>query len=209
MCGVPLSATRGRARWEIHQLHTGQQATLPIRLGGLGIRKISSVSLPAFLSSVHSTEKLTRKILASILVDFEVPYLTDAVNAWKIACPSSILPDNPSSQRQWDEPLYSLVRNELISTSNNAAERARLLAVGEWESGLWLQALPSSNIGTMLDDTTFRLATCLRLGAPCGAPHRCHCGEAVDCLGHHGLSCCRSAGRISAVPLLPPACQLF
>ena len=40
------------------------QATLPIRFGGLGVRKISSVSLPAFLSSVHSTETLTRKILS-------------------------------------------------------------------------------------------------------------------------------------------------
>jgi len=49
----------------------------------------------------------------------------------------------------------------------------------------------------MLGDTTFRLATCLRLGAPCGAPHRCQCGEAVDCLGHHGLSCSKSAGRIA------------
>ncbi|KAI8432533.1 hypothetical protein MSG28_013530 [Choristoneura fumiferana] len=31
------------------------QATLPIRNGGLGTRKISSVALPAFLSSIHST----------------------------------------------------------------------------------------------------------------------------------------------------------
>jgi hypothetical protein len=70
------------------------------------------------------------------------------------------------------------------------------LAVGEWESGVWLQAIPSSSIGTMLDDQTFRIATCLRLGAPCVSPHRCHCGEAVDTLGHHGLSCSRSAGRM-------------
>ena len=75
-------------------------------------------------------------------------------------------------------------------------KHARLLAVGEWESGLWLQATPSPNIGTMLDDTTFRIAACLRLGAPCVTPHRCHCGEAVDKYGHHGLSCSRSAGRI-------------
>ncbi|KAJ8709874.1 hypothetical protein PYW08_000071 [Mythimna loreyi] len=49
----------------------------------------------------------------------------------------------------------------------------------------------------MLSDTTFRIATCLRLGAPSGAPHRCQCGEVVDRLGHHGLSCSRSAGRIA------------
>ncbi|KAJ8712724.1 hypothetical protein PYW08_008028 [Mythimna loreyi] len=49
----------------------------------------------------------------------------------------------------------------------------------------------------MLSDTTFRIATCLRLGAPSGAPHRCQCGEVVDRLGHHGLSCSRSARRIA------------
>ena len=72
---------------------------------------------------------------------------------------------------------------------NNTVERARLLAVGEWELGLWLQALPSSTIGAMMDDASFRLAASLCLGAPYVAPHRCHCGEAVDSLGHHGLSC--------------------
>ena len=175
-----------------------QQAALPIRMGGLGVRKISSVSLPAFLSSVHSTDTLTRKILSSsALVDVEVPCLTDALDAWKMATPNTDLPGNRCSQRQWDGPLCSTIRNNLLNTCNSAAERARLLAVGEWESGLWLQAIPSSSIGTMLDDTTFRIATCLRLGAPCVAPHRCHCGEAVDSLGHHGLSCCRSAGRIA------------
>ncbi|KAJ8722193.1 hypothetical protein PYW08_004595 [Mythimna loreyi] len=174
-----------------------QQATLPIRLGGLGVRKISSISLPAFLSSVHGTETLTRNILSSSLVDVEVPCLSDALIAWKMACPNTDLPDNLSSQRQWDVPLCSATRNNLINSSSSTAERARLLAVGEWESGLWLQALPSSTVGTMMDDASFRLATCLRLGAPCVAPHRCHCGEAVGGLGHHGLSCCRSAGRIS------------
>ena len=140
---------------------------------------------------------MTRKILPSTLVDCEVPCLAEAVEAWKITCPNIDLPVNPSSQRQWDEPLCRATRNNLINTSISSAERARLLAVGEWESGLWLLALPSSNIGTLFDDTTFRLAICLRLGAPCCSPHRCPCGEAVSSLGHHGLSCSRSAGRFA------------
>ena len=172
------------------------QATLPIRMGGLGVRKISSISLPAFISSVHGTDKLIRKILPITLINFEVPCLAEAINAWKVTCPNTDLPANPSSQRQWDEPLCRVIRKNLIDTSITSAERARLLAVGEWESGLWLHAFPSANIGTMFDDTTFRLAVCLRLGASCCTPHRCHCGEAVNSLGHHGLSCSRSAGRI-------------
>ncbi|KAJ0172890.1 hypothetical protein K1T71_011066 [Dendrolimus kikuchii] len=39
-------------------------------------------------------------------------------------------------------------------------------------------------------------AICLRLGANCCEPHSCRCGRAVDRLGHHGVSCGRSAGRI-------------
>jgi hypothetical protein len=48
---------------------------------------------------------------------------------------------------------------------------------------------------------TFRTATCLRLGAPCVSPielafplvspHPCHCGKAVDSLGHLA---CHAAG---------------
>ncbi|PZC73418.1 hypothetical protein B5X24_HaOG209551 [Helicoverpa armigera] len=119
------------------------------------------------------------------------------MNAWKVACPNTAFPENPASQRQWDEPLCRLTRNKLIETSVNTAERPRLLAVGEWESGLWLHALPSPSVGTMLGDTTFRLATCLRLGAPTAAPHRCQCGESVDRLGQHGLSCSKSAGPMA------------
>ncbi|XP_063630769.1 cytochrome P450 4C1-like [Cydia splendana] len=85
----------------------------------------------------------------------------------------------------------------LIDNAQSPAERARLLAVSEPESGLWLHALPSPNIGTLLERTTLALATSLRLGVKTNEPHRCRCGSIVDELGHHGLSCQRSAGRIS------------
>ena len=67
--------------------------------------------------------------------------------------------------------------------------------VASWESGQWLQAHPSFNTGTILDNSAFRLAASLRLGAPCCVPHRCQCGTMVDPYGHHGLSCLHSAGR--------------
>lgn len=99
-------------------------------------------------------------------------------------------------------PLCSVVRNTLLDTSINtvvwSVDRARLLSVGDSESGLWLQTLPSSIIGAMMDDSLFQLATSLRLGESCVAPHRFNCREAVYSLGHYGLSCrsC-SAGRIT------------
>lgn len=171
------------------------QATLPVRFGGLGIRNTSDVSLPAFLASVHATLPLTTKILEPCKIT-EISFLTEAKNAWCAACPNTDPPTSLCSQRLWGEPLCKLVRNNLLETSSNPAERARLIAVGKWESGLWLQALPSGNTGTLLDNTTFRIVTCLRLGAPIIIPHTCRCGAAVNRLGQHGLSCSRSAGRI-------------
>jgi hypothetical protein len=37
----------------------------------------------------------------------------------------------------------------------------------------------------------------LRLGEPVCAPHVCICGSAVVSIGKHGLSCCKSASRLS------------
>ena len=56
--------------------------------------------------------------------------------------------------------------------------------------------LPALSLGTHLDAETVRIAVSLRLGADICEPHRCRCGRTVDRLGHHGLSCRYSAGRL-------------
>jgi len=42
------------------------QASLPIKLGGLGIRRVSSLALPAFLASAASTCLLQDEILGGL-----------------------------------------------------------------------------------------------------------------------------------------------
>jgi hypothetical protein len=42
-----------------------RQSTLPIIFGGLGIRRISDICLPAFLSSIHGVKKLVSLLLNS------------------------------------------------------------------------------------------------------------------------------------------------
>jgi hypothetical protein len=172
-------------------------ATLPIRFGGLGIRQISGVALPAFLSSAHSTLTLVGKILRPSLRDFEVTYMSEAEDAWKMACPGVDLPTNKSIQKIWDQPICKQVHSHLLDSCATTQEKARLLALSERESGSWLHALPSTNYGTLLDCNTLRLAVGLRLGAEIVSPHRCPCGILVGSLGHHGLSCAKSAGRLS------------
>jgi hypothetical protein len=173
------------------------QASLPIRFGGLGTRKISSVALPAFLSSVHSTSDLAGKILkANAATNCRIACMTEAENAWK-AGPSPNYPSTLKSQRAWDEILSKSTLESLISSSSNK-DRARLEAVSRPESGHWLQAYPSPSTGTFIDPSTLRLAIGLRLGADVCIEHSCaSCGASVDRLGHHGLACRSSAGRFS------------
>ena len=172
------------------------QASLPIRFGGLGIRKTSSVALPAFLASSYSIVNLSRSIINPSLGDVEVACLAEARSAWVNACPDSTPPIHENSQRQWDEPLCKRTFAALLEASSGAAEQARLLAVAERESGFWLHALPSANVGTVLDSVSLSIAVSLRLGLRLNHAHTCRCGEFVGPLGHHGLSCAQSAGRI-------------
>ncbi|XP_052759361.1 uncharacterized protein LOC128202586 [Galleria mellonella] len=172
------------------------QATLPVRHGGLGVRKVSSVALPAFLASVHASNPLCGKIINPSSGSVEIWGVGEAVNAWQLQCPSSDMPNICHSQRQWDEPLCIKTQQNLVTHCESAETRARLQAVAERESGYWLQAFPSTNTGTLLDDCSFTLLIGLRLGVKIVQPHRCSCGASVEELGYHGLSCVRSAGRI-------------
>ncbi|XP_061718384.1 uncharacterized protein LOC133525958 [Cydia pomonella] len=173
------------------------QATLPIRYGGLGTRKISSVALPAFLASIHSSSDLAGKILqASPARNCEIAGLVEASNAW-LAGPSQNVPSRPKIQRAWDNIASASTLNSLLDTATGR-DRARLLASSRPESGHWLHAYPSPNTGTFIDPETLRIAAGLRLGVALCADHDCaSCGSHVDRLGHHGLACSSGAGRLS------------
>ncbi|GAV07155.1 hypothetical protein RvY_17030 [Ramazzottius varieornatus] len=74
-----------------------------------------------------------------------------------------------------------------------------MLAVSTKESGAWLNALPASCVGNLLDDDSLRISVVPRLGAPICEPHTCRCSATVDVYGRHGLSCRYSGGRHSAL----------
>lgn len=172
------------------------QATLPVSSGGLGIRKISSITLPAFIASVSASNTLIGKILnPSLGCDFEVLDKDEAINVWKSIVPSSDLPINQHIQKQWDQPIINDNLNTLLRNASDN-DKARLLAVTAPESGAWLQAFPAPSIGTLLDNNTVRIAICLRIGAKLCESHICPCGSGVDEYGLHGLACKLSAGRI-------------
>ncbi|XP_048485579.1 uncharacterized protein LOC125490434 [Plutella xylostella] len=172
------------------------QAALPVRYGGLGLRRLEDTQLPAFLASSCGVLRLVTRILHVNGDEFSIPHAAEALELWQSVCPESAVPVQPERQRAWDEEQCRLQLNMLM-LRNAGAELARLRAVSQPESGLWLHALPSPQLGTLLDNDSLRVAVALRLGCTVVEPHVCVCGARVDQSGRHGLHCVRSAGRFS------------
>ena len=175
-----------------------EQATLPVKHGGLGLRSASDVALPAFISSVKGSSDVTSRLLDSCSqVGTEDTAEIDAVARWKTL--SGKAPPTSTAQNSWDEPLVLKRRDALLETAPDDASKARLLGVSAPGSGAWLQALPSNSMGLRLSTEQIRIAVGLRLGCDLCLEHRCtRCDQVVDSKGHHGLHCLKgSAGRFS------------
>ena len=170
------------------------QATLPVRHGGLGVRRSEDLAASAFLSSHHATEDLVSRILQSCHLERE-PDPREALMAWQMKTRYAPTPSDPTKQRSWDEVVCTTAANDLLDTANQVV-RARLLAAKEEGSGAWLHALSTPSLGTLMDNECLRIAVALRIGATIYLPHKCRCGVVIDPLGHHPLSCRYSAGRL-------------
>ena len=175
------------------------QATLPVNRGGLGIRSAVHLAPSAFLASADGSSQLVNEILPSRFQAIPDQEHLKALTQWDVG-PDVTPPAPPKSFRMkaWDAPRVEDRAEFLLSSTNDAKSRARLLSVSARESGAWLQALPVSSLGLRLDDEAVRIAVGLRLGCPLSAPHTCvHCGEDVDQYATHCLSCKWSQGRHS------------
>ena len=172
------------------------QASLPIRSGGLGIRKASDVALPAFLASAHGAANMVKLVNPNRMEADPIPHLVNGIEDWKNKFPlgSALLPENKSEQSKWDTPLCDIKLQNLIESAPSELETARLKAASSLRASDWLNAYPVSNLALKLSNSNFRIACALRLGAPICLPHPCICGKrTVDQFGRHGLSCDKAA----------------
>lgn len=173
------------------------EATLPVKLGGLGLRNATNLCYSSFLGSVHSVSDLVRSIVPTFALLSHV-HTSEAMQAWSTIALSDILPEaDRKFQHKWDLELCSKQQQRVFSSSTNDIAKARMLANNAKESGAWLNTFPFSTLGTLLDNQSFRIAVSLRLGIPVCVTHTCICGEQVDEMGLHGLCCKKSVGRYS------------
>jgi hypothetical protein len=172
-----------------------EQSSLPVSRGGLGIRSSRDLSIPAFLASIACTKDLVSSITGFSILNTD-PDCDVAVANWVALTNSTQLPTS-NLQSDWEAPILDMRSNMLLQNSSTPQDKARLLASAQKESGAWLNALPCPSLGLALDDSALRIAVGLRLGTTLCHPHNCVCGEPVDHLGTHGLSCVKKGGTFS------------
>src|SRR3978361_1251877 len=120
----------------------------------------------------------------------------EARDSWLSKFPNPLEPSSPHLQKSLDALIIQRRFNSILENLDNKDE-AVLLSATSKESGAWLEALPSPQLGTLLDNHSLQIAVALRVRSSFCHPHVCICGSDVDNFGHHGLSCTKSAGRIS------------
>lgn len=170
------------------------QATLPINFGGLGIRKVSDLALPAFLSSAFGVTISVSQLLYSTDQEIDHHLLEEAMDVWRLLNGETLPPTDLKVQKEWDIINIKRIIAQNI-TLTTPTESARFLALQQVESGAWLKALPSTNLGTFMDNPSFRTCVALRLGCKIYKSHSCECGSIVNEDGLHGLVCKKSKGR--------------
>ena len=172
------------------------QASLPVKSGGLGIRRVSSLVSPAFLASAVGTRDLQNQILHADMIMLDSALDIYAKRCGKHATINSMFSFHLRNNRLGINPC--IVERELAELTEHQIsnyDKARLLASTSKHSGDWLYVIPISSCGLHLDEEVIRIAVGLRLGVDICEPHSCVCGELVDVRGFIALSCKRNNGR--------------
>ena len=174
-----------------------RQATLPVKFGGLGVRQVEDICLPAFIASCSKTADTIGSLLPDENTSPFFSSLNDAVLRWKAIDDHLVEPSSLSRgfQKSWDYPVAEVHLNALIRNAPNDLIRGRLLAVSAPKAGVWLNAIPVPSLGLKLDNESVRISVALRVGAKLSLAYKCMCGTAVDDSVAHGLDCRRAAGK--------------
>ena len=132
------------------------QASLPVKLGGLCVRLVAALALPAYIASVQAAVLLIHTIDPGSTDGKPIACLETAVCAFLertgLERHQLHVGDLASKQRVWDTLAATVVRDRLLNSANQI-HRARLLAASQPHTATWIQALPVPSLGLHLETT--------------------------------------------------------
>jgi hypothetical protein len=174
------------------------QSSLPVKLGGLGIRSANQLAPSSYLAASFRSESLVSALLTPAALSYNDSNRQAALSAWSaLGGQGAPVGDGRKSQKGWDGVIAHAAYEQLLQSAASESSAARLRAAAAPHSGDWLHVPPLSAAGLRMDDSVLRIAAGLRLGVPLCGHHVCICGAQVDPSGTHGLSCPLNAGRQS------------
>jgi hypothetical protein len=200
------------------------QAFLPVRLGGLGLRSASLLAPLAYLSSWGQTLPSLHSTFAALFPAAQdgspssplCPGRTAALTSLRGHC-SALAEDFPSEQallRRCPERLYQSYARRLAQTCHTLLRRhpgilglpgaqERLYSVSGLGAGAWLTARPTSPDDRLtLSTADWQFAARFRLGLPIEALEvlgECVCGQPVSVLDAQHAVRCSQAGELLSV----------
>ena len=176
------------------------KASLPIRLGGLGLRQAGVHCAAIFISSVHACSPL---IYALSGQSVSSSYISSALQVFCSGlgwAPLSSLEDFeiPISQKSLSRLIDNSLFKGLLGTALDPRHRALALSSSLPHAGDWLTALPSPNLGLHFLSPEFRVSLCYWLGVPLSASGQdCSiCLRPADPFGDHAVACGGNGDRI-------------
>ena len=95
------------------------QASLPVRAGGIRIRRMVQLAPSAYLASATGCSELVHQILPPHLLDNPDPHFEAALELWREGHPHPP-PIHPAScaQRKWDAPRIEATFSSLLESAN-------------------------------------------------------------------------------------------
>ena len=179
------------------------QASLPVSIGGLGIRSASSTAEAAFIGSCVETMATQRSMNDDL--PMETPGLNDALDSYNAKAGTNIeiadLRGLKHVQHHLCEKLDKNIFAKLVETAGQA-DKARLLAINMKHAGAWLNILPIKSLGLNIPSSEYRTSLKLHLGEKVysSSEQESFCSmckrSLLDPWGHHALICGESGDRI-------------
>ena len=188
---VGASLTTDSAHWV--------QASLPLDLGGLGIRSVSAHSQAAYVVSCLQTDRLVGQLLGPLGCRRDY---RPAVGVLRELCSSNLikpLPQNLSGvpQRMVSECI-DLARLEGVVARSEPRHQAVIRSAALPHTGDFLNAVPCPALGLRMEGRAFTYACKYRLGLPVYQTDKPACSACVrepsDRMGDHAIAACVATG---------------
>ena len=181
-------------------------STLPVRLGGCGLRKAEEHREAAYMASRSMTKKDVERLVGmghriedEFRLDLAVGWYNERVGVAEQVAVAQV--GEGVEQRKLSKAVDEAKREQLVGRARergDLAELARMRARGAPFAGAWMRAVPCEGLGLGIPSQAFRAHFRWCVGAPVYETdsHCNHCNSILPREGNHAMECLGGSDRI-------------